>query len=347
MLGRRDHAAPRRRAWPELAFFAAGLAFLGAILARVGTAPIAGAFAKLGWALVLVTGAEVFAVVANAISWRYAILPERRREVPVLKLLGARIAGDALNYLLPGGILAGEVPRARLLRPELPIETAIASVTIAKLTEAVSLAGFGALGALAALPALASGTAAAAAVAGAVTGGICLALGFFAIVRRGLYATVLRIARRLGAGSAGVERLAAAAGRVDAEIARFCALHARSLALSTFWHLTGWLVNVAELWLAFHFLGLRAPLYAIFAIEALSAAWDGVFFFIPAKAGSEEGGRIAVLALFGFGAAQGLAIGMVRRVRELVFAAVGLVLYAALSNKAGPAPARAPAPAGA
>lgn len=320
----------RRVPWLEVAFFVAGVAFFAALLAKIGAAPIVDAFRMLGPALALIVGTEMLAILANTISWRYAIPAEKRRQVPFLRLMATRVAGDALNYVIPAGTIGGEIPKARLIRGHIPLETAVASVTIAKLTEAIALGIFGAAGAIAALPALTESPSARAVIASGVAFGFALAIGFFVATRYGLFSTGLRILRRFGVKGATLERLAAAASAFDGEIARFHGTQKRGFFLSTVWHLAGWLVNVGELYLTFRFLGLKASFPAIFAIEALVAAWDGAFFFMPAKAGTEEGGRVFVAGLFGFTAAQGLTIGLVRRVRELWWVSVGLVVYAAL-----------------
>ena len=105
-------------------------------------------------------------------------------------------------------------------------------------------------------------------------------------------------------------------------------------------------MNVAELWLACHFLGLRPSLGVVFAGEALGALCDGVFFFVPMRIGAAEGGRVFVFALLGFSAAQGLTLGLVRRVRELAWTTIGLAIYPWLGmgrrSRIGPATTRKP-----
>ena len=104
---------------------------------------------------------------------------------------------------------------------------------------------------------------------------------------------------------------------------------------STIWHLVGWLVNVAELWLACHFLGLRAPLGVVFAGEALGVLFDGLFFFVPMRIGAAEGGRVFVFRLLGFSAGVGLTLGLVRRMRELAWTVAGLSIYPWLARVDG------------
>ena len=62
------------------------------------------------------------------------------------------------------------------------------------------------------------------------------------------------------------------------------------------------------------------------AIEVLSAAIDSLLFMVPAKVGTQEGGKTAIFATLGLSASAGLAFGIVRHIRELAWAGFGLLL---------------------
>ena len=63
-------------------------------------------------------------------------------------------------------------------------------------------------------------------------------------------------------------------------------------------------------------------------IEVLSVAIDALLFFVPAKAGTQEGGKVLIFHLLGLDPAKGLALGIVRRLRELSWSMVGLIVLA-------------------
>jgi hypothetical protein len=55
--------------------------------------------------------------------------------------------------------------------------------------------------------------------------------------------------------------------------------------------------------------------------------------------GTQEGGKVAIFAALGLGAAKGFSMGFVRRLRELAWAFAGLVSFAVLERRvrvAGP-----------
>ncbi|TPW18607.1 MAG: hypothetical protein FD126_3378, partial [Elusimicrobia bacterium] len=64
-------------------------------------------------------------------------------------------------------------------------------------------------------------------------------------------------------------------------------------------------------------------------IELLSITIDGIFFMVPAKVGTQEGGKTAIFTALGLPPASGFAFGVVRHIRELAWAALGLYLCSA------------------
>jgi len=311
--------------WLEAMLFLTGGGLFAALLLKIGTAPILEALVGLGPSLWLIVGIELVAIAANTLSWRCTIAPERRGDVPFGRLMAGRIVGDALNYVIPAG--AGEISKVRLLSRAMPVGPALASVALAKLTEGIALGLFGVLGLIVAWPILVTDAASSVPIAVATFVGVGLAVGCLVAMRFGLFSTAVRIVHRLGMRCLDGSRLAGAAMSVDGEMSRFRRERTGAVARSTIWHLIGWLVNVGELWLACHFLGLRPSLGVVFAGEALGVLCDAVFFFVPMRIGAAEGGRVLVFTLLGFSAAQGLALGLVRRVRELAWTAIGLAIY--------------------
>jgi len=72
------------------------------------------------------------------VGWRFAF-PKPGPAVPFVSLLGARIAGDAVNYLTPTATFGGEFVRGRMLRESAPTASIVASLAVAKLTQAIGL----------------------------------------------------------------------------------------------------------------------------------------------------------------------------------------------------------------
>jgi len=140
---------------------------------------------------------------------------------------------------------------------------------------------------------------------------------------------------------AGLERFADAGDAEALDRAIFGAFRARprDLAAAVLCFLGAWSVGVVEARLILEY--LRAPVSwgTAFAIESLSVLIETAFFFVPAKMGTQEGGKVAIFAALGLETAKGFSMGFVRRLRELFWALVGLAAFAALERRgriAGP-----------
>ena len=57
---------------------------------------------------------------------------------------------------------------------------------------------------------------------------------------------------------------------------------------------------------------------------------------VPAKVGTQEGGKVLLFALLGMDPARGLTVGVVRRIRELAYAGLGLAALGLLTARPAP-----------
>src|SRR5207302_1232032 len=81
-----------------------------------------------------------------------------------------------------------------------------------------------------------------------------------------------------------------------------------------------------EIRLILYFLHVPAGWATAVAIEGLSILVDQAFFYVPAKIGTQEGGKYFIFLLLGLNPASGFALGVVRRLREIAWVFVGLLI---------------------
>ena len=74
------------------------------------------------------------------------------------------------------------------------------------------------------------------------------------------------------------------------------------------------------------FLGVPVGFKELWIIEALLQLVRAGSFFIPLSLGAQEGGLIVIFISMGMAGPLGLAVSFVRRIRELVWIALGLLL---------------------
>jgi putative membrane protein len=278
-----------------------------------------------GWALMAASLYRIVPVELNAAAWGVLLGKRRLGWATTLRL---RWIGEAVNALLPTAQIGGDFVRARLLTAGgVPAGQATAAMVDDVAIGAFTQVLFTFLGA-AALIFGATSAASARTHLGWLALVIGIGAGFAALlilvarvgVGRLLTALSLhlndRLATRLRTGGAAVDR----------------ALHSirrrpKALLASATWHLAAWLAQVVETWLVLRLLGRPIGWVAALAIESLAASARGAAFVVPGGIGVQEGALVAVGAAFGVAAPAALALGVVKRGRELVVGAPAIAAW--------------------
>jgi hypothetical protein len=320
-----------RRHWLELGCLALGLAILVATVWHIGLAGLLRDLGLIGWGLGVILLVETLNVAFNTWGWGLAF-PPGERTVSARRLVAARLAGDAINYLTPSATVGGELLRVRLLGGAVPLGLRWASVSVAKLGQTVAQAVFVLLGLALVLPGLAGVSHAGAWLAGAGAA-LLFATTLAWVVRRGVWATLADTARHLGLGARLPASWAGPGRDLDAALPR---LGHRRLLASLACFVAGWAVGAAEIYVILAWLGGPVDWQTALALETGSVLVEAVLFFIPAKVGTQEGGKVLLFALLGLDPARGLTVGVVRRIRELAYAGLGLAALGLLTARPAP-----------
>src|SRR4029450_1323214 len=231
--------------------------------------------------------------------------------------------GQAFNLVTPTAALGGEGVKAWLLRDRLPLGGGGPSVIIAKTTITLAQGLFLLLG----IAVASTGFGHSPLLLGMqwLLGLEVLALVIFIVVQtRGVVGWGVGQLERLGVRSAGAGRTAA---RVDRTLNTFYRHTHRRLTLSIAFHLAAWLLGAVESYLILKFLGIEASLATATGMEAFGTGVRFATFLVPASLGVQEGGFVVTFVALGLSAADGVAFGLVRRLRELVWIAVGLGIF--------------------
>ena len=275
----------------------------------------------VGFAAVLVLSFLRFLM--RAIAWR-ALLGE---PAPVSAALAATISGDALGNITPFGLAASEPAKAFYIGRHLDPQRAFAALAAENFFYSVSVAVYVIAGVVAMLVAfeelpveLRQGG-----IAALVLMAIVLAAAGWIAWRRPAMAS--GALRRLPLKQAGTlaDRMrdleTLTYGSAAHESAR---LGQMALAETTFHAL-----SLAESWLVLYLItgGQSLPIEALI-LDSVSRVINVAFKMIPMRLGVDEISSEMVGVAIGLGAGSGLVVALVRKIRMLVWAAVGLVLWA-------------------
>jgi putative membrane protein len=305
-----------------------GLFLVSVLIAYFGAGDVLDAIVATGWASVVVVAARAIAITGDGAAWRF-LFPVGGRP-PVWLCVLIRGIREGINQLLPVAQVGGDFIGARLLTfwrydGGLATATVVSDVAV----QAASQFLFAVFG-LALLVYLNGASDLVRYVAiGLVVAALALACFFLILLRGGGGLIQSILGRILGARAASVttlvERLYAQLGVIYA--------NPRGVALCMALHLAIWFFGATEVWVVLHFIGYPVTMAEALVIESLGQAVKGAGFAVPGGLGVQEGGFIALCALFAVPAGPALALSLVKRVPDLVIGIPGLLAWQAIEGR--------------
>ena len=303
-----------------------GALVLVALLRRYGLNETLDALRPLGPWLPLVFALEAVGKALNAWALR-AVMPPGGKDRPGFgALFDATLQADAVNSLLPTASLGGNALLIRRLGKSMGMADATAAVTTANSAQTIAqflfvLAGTAlAAGSFAPTRELRLGLMATATVSVFVIG------LSFAVQLGGPFVVAHAVMKRLGLRVPYLLERETQIAALDARLRESLVSRPWDFAACVLLFGLSWAWSALELAVALRLMGIDAGVREVIAVEALAAFVDAIAFFVPAKAGAQEGGKVLAFTLAGLPAAAGLAFGLLRRARELAWALLGYLL---------------------
>ena len=313
-----------------------GVALFAFAVRSAGVSEILQGIQRVGWGLAVILALAGLRFFLRAECWRLCLPP--RAPFTIGQAFRAFLAGDAVGNVTPLGLLASEPAKVFLTRHHLATRESVASLAAENLIYAasvVTMVGIGLAVLLTTVP-----------LAGAWRWTLVAAL----VAAGGGAIVVWRLLRGTWDDDRGArpwwrERLAA----VRIAVLGFWAGHPsrlwRVFALDLAFHA----IAVFEVFLTLRWLlGDRSPTLAqAIVFEALNRAVTVAFKFVPFRIGIDEALSGALAPVLAVNPAAGVALAVVRKVRNLFWSAVGLAVIAAHPAREVRAPGpreNAPAP---
>jgi len=310
----------------------AGIALFFWLLQRTGPEVLLQNLRVLGWgvgALILLSGLRH---ILRAVAWSYCVQADGPRPL-WFEFLGPRLVGEALNDLTPAGPLLGEPARVLAVSRLMPAQTAASSVVLESL-----IFGLGAL--LFMLSGIVLAVVAVAELRGFwwIGGGLvicslaCLAMAWWVVNRRvSLLGRILDFLKHMGWRRAFLERHEQSVRAVEQIVFDFFLKSRRTflwvLAIEIATNFTG----IGEAYLILKVTTAHSSLFAAYLVESASRAVQLAFSFVPLGLGVQEGAAAATLQAIGYAASEGISLAVIRKIRSLFWAVIGLVVLARYS----------------
>lgn len=324
--------------------FLVGAAVLGYLIQRVGFTTLVTEARRTGPMFPVIFASYGLVYVCNTAAWR-VILGSGDGTGPTLSFWRAYAlftSGFALNFLTPMLNFGGEPFRVGGAGRIVGIRKAAGSVLIHNVLRTLSFM-FGWVTALAiALVLLPASAGLDALLVGAMLVSSALIVLILAGHRRDLLTRTLNLLqripllRRLGHR---LEDRRPALIEIDRQVSDFYDRTPRRFwqALG-FEYLSRWVLAL-EYYLILVSLGQHVSFIVAFVITILGGLITNLLFFFPYEVGSKEGGLFLLFRLFGIPGRLGVVAGLVDRVRDMAWIALGLVLVWFARPRAASAPA--------
>jgi len=310
-----------------------GVTIMVILVREVGWAEIKHSLGMLGWGYVLVITYPITWILLNTQGWRMGLHRPYAQKLTLLCMAQIRTAGETFNSLLPSGYVGGEPLKAHLLSRWIPLSEATSSVLIAKAAQSVGLVFFVGGGLLVGRrPGESLFDRPGEMIA---LGLISLGIGLFILLlAKGSFARLGRWLHRHTKHSL-LLKIEPHLLELDHSIGAFYREGKTRFLASMGWHLAGWFVGAMEVFLIFWMIGTPVTWTQAWFVGALAQLGSVIGLLSPMGIGLYEGGHYLAATALGLPPALGVSVALIRRVREIFWNIVGLLIFWRISKEAG------------
>ena len=331
--------------------FGVGILTLSYMVYAMGVEVIWLNIQKTGVWFIPVIGSWLVIYILNAFAFKAIIqepdLPESN--LPFLSVLRLTISGYAINYITPFVALGGEPYRILELKPALGTKKAASSVLLYSLMHMFSHVLFWlvSIGLVVAFVPINNMLLAGCGLL--MFFGLLIGYWFVKVYKNGFTVSTFRLLARIPI----VKTKAADFAReksetledIDHQIRVLYADRKPRFYASLLLEFLGRVVGCLEIYFTARAIGLDMSLVQSLIISSGSSLFANLIFFFPMQLGTREGGLALALQSVGFAAASGIFIGVVMRIRELVWILIGLAIMGKSGNGKLKNPVQQPASA--
>jgi uncharacterized protein (TIRG00374 family) len=306
-------------------FLFLGLGLVVVLVTQIDLAQVKTYLHEMRWAFPLIFLPYIAVYCCDTLGWRFAF--GASLSIPFRTLFLTRVGGEAINNLTPLAYLGGEPVKAHLLtRFQIPMIQGMAASIIAKLLISISQFFFVILGGMLAYSHLVTRPDVLWPLVVILLAVGVLLVGLSYGLRVGLFTILFTVLDRWQVTPSFMEQWRVQLRQLDETIVGFAHRYPSLLILSWGLHFVGWVVGTLEVLAIFYAVGIPLRVTEAIAIEALASVVKAAAFFIPGSLGVQDGGNVLLLAIFGYPSGFGLTFSLVRRMRELLWISIGLLV---------------------
>jgi len=309
----------------SIIFAVLGLALFTYFVKRAGIGQIADGIRRLGAGFLLIIAISALRQIVRSLAWSLCV--EEPYRLRFWDAFRARVMGDAIGNILPfASFVISEPAKPALIRDRLPLMAGLSAIAIENIFYSLSVAVFISSGMIALLLSFS--------LPKGLQVGSFIVLGIILIVVV-LGTLLIRKELRFISGTAGVlhrrglnvkwiEKGRTMEDRIYGFYRRHRARFIPILLLEASFHLAG----AGEIYVVLSFISPQQPptLLTVFILESVNRVITMGFKFIPLRMGVDEAGTGKVSKALLFTEVTGVTLAIVRKARDVFWAAVGMAL---------------------
>jgi Lysylphosphatidylglycerol synthase TM region len=309
----------------SIIFVVVGLALFTYFVKKAGIGQIADGIRRLGAGFLLIIAISAVRQIVRSLAWSLCVEgPYRLRFWDAFR---ARIMGDAIGNILPfASFVISEPAKPALIRDRVPLMAGFSAIAIENVFYGLSVAVFISSGMIALLLSfsLPQGLRLGSVIVLAVIM-VVIAVGTLLIRKQVKFVSgTAAFLRRRGLNAKWVEKGRTFEDRMYGFYHRHRPRFVPILLLEACFHLAG----VCEIYVTLSFISPQQPptFLTAFILESVNRVITMAFKFIPLRMGVDEAGTGKVSKVLLFTEATGVTLAIVRKARDVFWAAVGMAL---------------------
>lgn len=320
-------------------FFVIGILTMAYMAHSLGLENLWDNIRRTGWWFLPVIGSWLVIYLFNAFAFRAIIqdplIPESN--LPFGRILQLTVSGYAINYITPFIALGGEPYRIMELQRFMGTEKASSSVLLYSLMHMFSHVLFWLASIILILVAVPLGKPMLAGCGVLLVIGSLLCFWFIRVYNRGFTVSSVRLLSKVPfvkqKASRFLEEKMELLEGIDRQIQDLYNRRRPRFYRSLFWEFVARVIGCAEIYFSALAIGLKMSVAQALIVSSGSSLFANLIFFFPMQLGTREGGLALALRSIGLPGGPGIVIGIIMRIRELVWIGIGLILMTIFPSK--------------
>jgi len=315
----------------KIIFMILGVFTLGYMIYKLGFDNIVTDISKTGYWFFPIIGSWLVIYIFNAFAFRQIIEEQHipLSDLPFLTVLRLTVTGYAINYITPFVALGGEPYRIMELKPFVGIHKATSSVLLYGMMHVFSHIIFWLLSIFLIVAVIPLDNTMLAGCGIAFILGILLTLWFLSIYKKGFTVNTFKMLQKVPfvkkRATAFLNEKSESLQEIDDQIRVLYAERKSKFVKALAYEIIARVFTCAEIYFTAVAIGLNMSITEALIISSASSLFANIIFFFPMQLGVREGGLALALKSVGLPAEAGIFIGIIMRIREIVWIMIGFI----------------------